>query len=640
MVQVDASVDPVPEPGEIGVDAGYRDAFGTWRTPSPEALRAIARAMGHEGGRTPATTTPIVAVRVDRHLVTVDGGGPVLVPAGATVRLEDGTTLAPGTGLEPDLPVGHHALVAADGTERPLLVSPGRCLQPDGLRTWGVTAQLYAARSPRSWGIGDLDDLATLLAWCRGHGAGIVGLNPLHAPSPTPRPPDSPYSPSSRRWRDPLLVAIEQVPGFAVLPDAEERVRAGRRLNDGDRIDRTAAWAAKRDALRELWRRFRHRSDPAFDRYLVAHGDDVIRWGAFCTVVEDAVRSGGSADWRRWPAELRRPDAPGMDRVARDQTDEVRFWGWVQWLVDRQLAATGADDLVLSDLAVGFAADGFDAWEWQDLVADGVRIGAPPDLLGPDGQDWGLPPFVPRHLAAVGYQPLAATLRAAFRHARGVRVDHVMGLFRLYWIPPGLDATDGAYVRFPGTELLHVLAIESHRAGGLVVGEDLGTVEDGVRETLADAAVLSTRLLWFEDRDPREWPRQAMAAITTHDLPTVAGIWTGHDLADLHAAGVTVPPDGDELFRHRLRVTASCDDGASLEHVIVEAHRAVAESPAVVATAALDDLVAAPRRPNVPGTIDEHPNWRLPLPVTVDDLTGHPLAERVAEVMGATRHDG
>ncbi len=291
----------------------------------------------------------------------------------------------------------------------------------------------------------------------------------------------------------------------------------------------------------------------------------------------------------------------------------------------------------MADLAVGFAADGADAWEWQDLLAPGVRIGAPPDLLGPDGQDWGLPPFVPGRLRDVAYRPLAETIRAVACHARGLRIDHVMGLFRLFWIPPGLGATDGAYVRFSGSEVLEVVALESARSGALVVGEDLGTVEPGVRELLADAGVLSTRLLWFEDGAPSSWPTQAMAAITTHDLPTVAGVWSGTDLADQRAAGVTVAADGDADMRHRLRGAAGVDDGAPSDVVIVGAHRHLAEAPAMIVTAALDDLVGAEHRPNLPGTIDEHPNWRIPLPVSVDDLADHPLAEDVAETLGTGR---
>lgn len=661
---------PLPEPAAFGIDAGYQDVFGTWREPSPESLGLIHESMGLEAGEVPPPSRTIVIDR--RSLVgpsngdgDPDAGGDlterlaaegVLAP-GNVIRLEDGTEvgvdldLAGHTssgraasdpadrwrGALAELPVGHHSLVSPEGEVRPLLVSPGKCHLPVDLRIWGVTAQLYAARSSRSWGIGDIGDLARLVDWAAERGGAMVGLNPLHAPTPSPSPPNSPYSPSSRRWRDPSTISVEQVPGFSDLPDADERAASGRQLNDLSTIDRAAVWAAKRSALEALWERFRSVVDPDFERYLAEHGDSLARWGAFCTVADDAARAGGTVDWRRWVDGLRRPDGSGIAGVLRNRGDDLRFWCWLQWLAERQLVDARSDEVVLTDLAVGFAPDGFDAWEWQDLTAPGVRIGAPPDLLGPDGQDWGLPPLVPWKLAAAGYRPFAQTVAAAMRHSLGVRIDHVMGLFRLFWLPPGLSGADGAYVRFNGHDLLHVLAIESARAGAMVVGEDLGTVEAGVRETLAAAGVLSTRLLWFEDDPTSHWPSQAQAAVTTHDLPTITGVWTGADLADLRVAGVPLPADGDEQFRHRLRVAGSCDDGADLDHVLVEAHRAVASSPCMVATAALDDLVGAPRRPNVPGTIDQHPNWRIPLPVTLDDLPGHPVAESIATVMAETR---
>jgi 4-alpha-glucanotransferase len=327
-------------------------------------------------------------------------------------------------------------------------------------------------------------------------------------------------------------------------------------------------------------------------------------------------------------------------RATAELGHRVAFWVWLQHLVEDQLDATGARDWLVTDLAVGFAADGFDAWQWQDLVAPGCRIGAPPDLLGPDGQDWGLPPFVPWKLRRVGYQPLRETLRANLRHTRGLRIDHVMGLLRLFWLPPDASATDGAYVSWSGTELLDVVVLEAARAGSFVIGEDLGTVEPSTRDALRQRGLLSTRLLWFEDDPPERWPAPAMAAITTHDLPTIAGVWSGTDLADQRVAGVTVPDDGDEAFRHRLRVAASCDDAAPVADVIVAAHRHLATAPSVLATAALDDLVGAERRPNVPGTVDEHPNWRLPLPVLLDDLPTHPVATGVVAALRDERPSG
>lgn len=603
-----------------GIEPAYWDAFGTWREADPAALASLRRSMGA------TSQDPDEAPPVGQALRVVRPGEQAPVFAGSVLRLEDGTELDVAHQLPPDLPLGYHRITGPDGGHEHLIVSPGRAaLQPD-LRTWGLTCQLFAARSHRSWGIGDLADLRHLVAWARDRGAGVVGVNPLHAPNPVGHPADSPYSPSSRRWRDPLYLAVEEVPGAADLPHLAEVAAAGRALNAGDRIDRAAAWALKHDALRQIWERFD--THPRFEAYRREHGTDLETWATYCTL----ARHHGTG-WRSWPDEHRRPESPAVADFAQHHAHDVGFWAWLQWLLDEQLAASGAGDVVVADLAVGFDDDGADAWQWQDLVAGGVRIGAPPDLLGPEGQDWGLPPFIPWRLRDAGYQPLAATIRAVARHARGLRIDHVMGLFRLWWVPEGLGATDGAYVRWPGRELLDVVALESVRAGVLVVGEDLGTVEDGVRADLAAADVLSTRLLLFEDRPPAEWPALAMAAVTTHDLPTLAGIASGVDLADQRAAGTKIAPDGDDDFRHRLGL----DRGQTLAETVIERHRELGASPCRIATATLDDLAGAEHRPNIPGTIDEHPNWRIPLPLALDDLPGSPLAEATVAALAEGR---
>lgn len=611
---VHAAADPI--------GAGYHDVWGTWRTPSTATRAALEAAMG-------APAPP--------NLQIVRSGQPArsAVTERAWLTLEDGTQERVRHGeLPPDLPLGYHRIEAEAGRSGPhveqLIVVPPRAHLPADLHGWGITAQLYAARSTRSWGMGDLGDLARLTGWAAERGASAIGLNPLHASAPGGPPANSPYSPSSRCWHDPTYLDVEPLLRHGQLPGADALIATGRALNASDRIDRSAIWSHKLHALELLWA---HRPPPpAFEQHLAEQGGALELWGTYCTIAE---RHGPA--WPSWPSDLQHPHGPAVGRAAREQPDRVRFWSWLQWLLDQQLATSGADQLAISDLAVGFAPDGFDAWRWQDLLATGCRIGAPPDLLGPDGQDWGLPPFVPWRLRQVAYRPFAETLRANLRHTRGLRIDHVMGLLRLFWIPPGAPASEGAYVSWTGTELLDIVALESVRAGALVVGEDLGTVEPGVRELLAERGLLSTRLLWFEDEAPPRWPRQAMAAVSTHDLPTIAGVWTGTDLADQRAAGVTVPADGDGHLRHQLRVAASCDDAAPVDDVVVAVHRTLGTAPAMLATATLDDLLGAEHRPNVPGTVDEHPNWRIPLPRPIDDLATHPLAEQVVDALRSGR---
>ena len=610
-----------------GIAPGYHDVWGSWKTPSHDAARLLRRAMGAQSddpAEAPPTGTALQIVHPGEARRST-------LRRRAILTLEDGTQLRLRNGVLPkDLPLGYHRVEADAGGINPevehLVVAPSRAHLAGELHIWGITAQLYAARSRRSWGMGDLSDLAMLIDWATAQGAAMIGLNPLHASANVGPPANSPYSPSSRRWRDPLYLDVTTL--GANLPGSDQAASAGAALNTGAHIDRTAVWGLKRSVLEAVWSR--GVTDPAFHRYQAERGEPLTLWGTYCALAEVH-----GAHWPSWPEEVRHPTFPAVGRFAKEVPDRVAFWCWLQFLIEEQFVASGSADAVVTDLAVGFAPDGFDAWEWQDLLATGCRIGAPPDLLGPDGQDWGLPPFIPWKLRGQAYQPFAETLRANLRHSRGLRVDHVMGLLRLLWIPPGLTAADGAYVRWHGSELLDIVALESHRAGAFVIGEDLGTVDPAIQDLLRNRGLLSTRLLWFEDDSPHNWPRQAMAAITTHDLPTVAGVWTGVDLADQKAAGVTVAHNGDEDFRHRLRVAARCDDGAPVDHVVLESYRRLAESPCMVVTAALDDLLGAEHRPNVPGTIDEHPNWRIPLPLPIDDLTAHHLASSVAEVLGA-----
>ena len=637
-----------------GIAPGYHDVWGSWKTPGDEAAGQLRRAMGAD------TDDPGEPAPSGTPLRVVPAGTPATsgITDPAVLFLEDGRDVRVRRGQLPaDLPLGYHRLEAEAGRSAPqvehVVVVPPRAHVPEGFHAWGITAQLYAARSQASWGIGDLGDLRRLAGWATDRGAATIGLNPLHANAPGGPPANSPYSPSSRRFLDPIYLDLGALLRDRDVPtaDAEQAVRAGAALNAGARIDRDAVWTLKLSVLEQLWEQRPVPFAPATGATppgatpeaadllaaadagrAVPVGAELWLWGTYCAMAE---RHGPG--WTGWPDELRRPDGAGVARFAREHADRVAFWTWLQLLTEAQLAASGARDWLITDLAVGFAPDGFDAWQWQDHLALGTRIGAPPDLLGPDGQDWGLPPFVPWKVRSLAYRPIAETLRANLRHGAGIRIDHVMGLLRLFWIPPELDATEGAYVLWHGTELLDVVALESVRAGALVVGEDLGTVDDAIRHALGSRGILSTRLLWFEDDPTTQWPEQAMGAITTHDLPTIAGVWSGVDLADQRAAGVTVPADGDEMFRHRLRVAGSCDDAAATDDVAVAAHAALAAAPSMLVTAALDDLVGAEHRPNVPGTIDEHPNWRIPLPVPLDDLAATPLADRIVEAIRTGR---
>jgi 4-alpha-glucanotransferase len=507
-----------------------------------------------------------------------------------------------------------------------LIVAPGRCPLPR--RGWGWAAQLYATRSTQSWGIGDLADLRRLGRWARRLGAHLLLINPLSAPLPLATQQASPYCASSRRFLNPLYLRVEDVPGAEALGPELERVAAlGRALNRDRIIDRGRVFALKMEALERLWARGAGR-DPAFDRYVSSSGASLREFAIFSALSE---RYGGG--FRVWPEAYRRPDGPAVAAFAAARAERVRFHQWLQWCLDGQLARASAETPVMQDLPIGVDPDGADAWAWQDALATGATVGAPPDRYVRRGQDWGLPPFVPHRLRALGYQPFVETIRAALRHAGGLRIDHVMGLFRLFWIPGGLPPAEGGYVRYPADDLLSIVALESHRAGAVVVGEDLGTVEAGVRERLAQYGVLSYRVLWFEDDPPSTYPESAMAAVTTHDLPTIAGLWTGADIAEQRALGLEPNETAIEAVRKRLAATTGATGKTPIDDVVDATHRRLAEAPSLLITATLDDALAVAERPNVPGTTDERPNWSIALPATLETLETAPLALRIATAL-------
>lgn len=606
-----------------GIDDGYWDTKGQWRQVPGETIGAVAAAMGaspDDDG--PPSSPPVWFVRP---------GGAESLTGPCDLRLEDGTTLVGIGALPPDLPLGYHDLQPLDGgpTTR-VVAAPDRCHLPPDLRAWGWAVQLYATRSRESWGMGDLTDLRRLSAWAADQGAGILALNPLHAGGPAHPQQPSPYYPSTRRYRSPLYLRVEEVPGAEHLGGDLERLAAEGRALLGDRlIDRDRVWSLKREALERCFAVAGDR--PGYDAYAEAEGPALQQYALWCAIADEHGNS-----WQSWPAELQHPRSPAVARFAADHPHQVRFHAWLQWLVDAQLErASGLP--VISDLAVGFDVGGADGWAFQESLALDMRVGAPPDEFNTQGQDWGLPPFVPWRLRAERYDPFIQTIRSALRHAGGLRIDHVMGLFRLFWIPLDGSPTDGAYVRYPARELLDIVALESARAGAFVVGEDLGTVEDAVRRELFERNVLSYRLLWFEPGPPEHWPEQALAAVTTHDLPTVAGRWTGADLRAQERIGTAPNVDGERQVRDRLRQVTDLDDDTDVEEVAVAAYAALARAPSLLKVATLDDALGVEERPNMPGTIDEWPNWCISLPLALEDIEGDATVKAVARALGGPR---
>lgn len=602
--------------GEAWIQEGYRDCDGRWRAVSPETLAAIGRAMGPQ-----APAGPAVRVLTPGDHRLIEGPGELRYEDGGVLRLKG---LAP-----PGLPLGYHEVHRPDGRVEHVIVTPRRCHLDERMRAWGWAAQLYAVRSAGSWGMGDLADLRELASWsARELGAGFLVMNPVCAPTPVAPLETSPYYPGSRRFRSPLYLRVEEAPGAAeALGDLERFAAAGRALNGSRRIDRDRVWRLKQAALEILYDRFR--GDAAFDRYRLRESPALRQFAVFCALAE---RFRG--DWRAWPTEYRDPRSRAVARFAGESARRVEFHEWQQWLLDRQMEdASRALPLVL-DLPVGFDPGGADAWVWQEYLAADVTVGAPPDPYSAAGQDWQLPPFIPHRLRAAAYRPFIETVRAAMRYAGGLRIDHVMSLFRLFWIPRGAGPAEGAYVRYPAGDLLDIVALESRRAGAFVVGEDLGTVEEGVREELAARGMLSTRLLWFEQAPPWEYPRQALASITTHDLPTVAGLWSGADAAEQRALGL--PPD-DGAVRRRLGELTGAPPSESAREVILRVHRLLARAPSAAVAATLEDALAVERRPNIPSSGNGRPNWSLALPKALEAIRADPLVREVAASLRAAR---
>jgi 4-alpha-glucanotransferase len=602
-----------------GVSDGWWGTDGRWHAVEQDARDALHAALGaadHPDGPPEGPSVWFVT----------EGDTPVVWSPGEVI-VEDGGSVAVRHALPGDLPLGHHRLVSDGDHLTHVFVVPPRV--PALRRGWGWAVQLHAARSRASWGIGDLGDLATIARMAERDGASMVAHSPLGATVPAGPQQPSPYYASSRRFLSPLYLRIPEVDGAELAPDEVARAAAaGRLLDDDPRIDRDEVWRLKQAVLDAVWERVRDHPQVVASVRATDGDGALVRHARFCALAEH--HGGGRSTF---PAHHAHPDRPEVAAFAVEHADRVDFWRWLQLQGDSQLArAAAAGAPLMADLPVGFDPDGSDAWADQDLLATGCRIGAPPDDFAPLGQDWGLPPYIPWKLRSALYEPWTDTLRRQFRDAGALRIDHVMGLFRLYCIPPGFDATRGGYVRQVGTELLDLACLEAARAGASLVGEDLGTVEPAVREAMADRGVYGYRVGWFSDDPPEAWPARTVAMMSTHDLPTVAGLWSGTDTADRTAAGRPADPDGDALLRHRLAALSGLGDDAPARDMTLAAHRALAGAGSDLVLATLEDALGVEHRPNLPGTVDEHPNWLLALPAPVEEL-GAAGTDRLARIL-------
>ena len=541
-----------------------------------------------------------------------------------------------------------HASDAVPG-EHPPIPRNQRCSAlPEGVRLFGPAIQLYAMRSRRNWGIGDFTDLAAVARLAAAEGASFVGVNPLHELFLDRPEQASPYSPSSRLTLNPLYLDVEAIDGYAGCEEARELVASAGfaaridALRTSPLVDYAGVWSAKREVLSILFRHARLRASGAFAK---EHRD---------AAVFDALQAKfGEWGWPAWPQAYR--DCARAD--ASDVASDVDFYLYLQWQADEQLrrAHEAARDAGMSiglyrDLAVGANPGGAETWQQPRLFAMRANVGAPPDEFNWTGQDWGLPPWIPHELRHSRYAPWRALLQANMRHSGALRIDHVMGLLRLYWIPQGMSPTEGAYVRYPVDDLCAVLAEASADARAIVVGEDLGTVPDELRTILRDAGVLSYRVLYFERthdggfRAPQEYPWQALVCIGTHDLPTLRGFFEGTDLAHREALGLLPSDDLRQRLhaerdrdRARLREAIAAAGLAGVDDVIA-LHRFVARTPCALMTVQLEDVFGETEQANLPATMDDqHPNWRRKVGIDLEDWHAD---GRFAAVCAAIRDEG
>jgi 4-alpha-glucanotransferase len=674
----------------LGVPAGSLDDLNRaledrlwreWGTPLPPVLVV----SGEEAHHTIRLRTPedAAGALADVRVVLEDGPDRTQVlnlddlPARASARLRGRTYVERTLRLEP-LPLGYHRMRVSLRrgeelvleAEMELIVAPGRAYLPPELREGGRRAGLYVSlfglRSAGNWGCGDLGDLGRLCGWVARAGGSFVALNPLHAIHNRAPFNTSPYLPNSVFYRNPIYLDVEAIEDYQASPWAQ-RLRSRpsiqneiRALNESEFIHYERVHRLKRAFLRLAFRRFlgEYRRDTPrarqFRRYAEEEGRLLDRYAVYCALDEWLHRRNRHIwNWPDWPARYQDPDSEAVRAFARSRWRSVLFHKYVQWQLDRQIEAVqaGARERGLSiglfhDLALATDRCGFDLWAHRDFFVAGCRVGAPPDDFSPQGQDWSFPPPDSSRHWQDGYRLFRQSIRESCRHGGALRIDHVMRFSRLFWIPAGRKAADGAYVADRSEDLIRVLALESVRNRIVVVGEDLGTVDSSTRETLARYGILSYRLFYFEKdqqgrfRLPSEYPGQALVSSTTHDLPTLAGFWQGRDIEVRREAGI-LTDDGayrravEERQREKQRMLDALHglnllppyvsrNAADLPELTGELHNAItgflASTPSMLFVLNQEDLTKETEQQNLPGTTSQYPNWRRKMRYSLEEM--------------------
>lgn len=688
----------------FGVARSFTDWKGRQTFVDDETIRAVLGGLGIDAGTAEKAEEALVAVEERPWRRTLppctvlrqgqEGRIDVHLPAGqqveVSIELEDGRSrscwqvdnwnpdrqidgrqVGEATfGIPSDLPLGYHTVVAGTVDRRStasLIVTPSWVGLPAAMesrRVWGYATQIYSVRSHNSWGMGDLTDLADLCTWSATQGADYLLINPLHAAEVVPPMEPSPYLPSSRLFLNPVYVRPELIPEYQDLDDAARdharalRVEAVGNDTAAERIDRDRTWTRKRPVLEEI-----HRTGlgparrMAFRAFRRLRGSRLSDFAAWCAISEVH-----GSNWKLWPEPLQHPGSREVAAFVASHASRVDFYEWLQWIAEQQLSAAdraGRDSGMalglICDLAVGVSGCGADTWMLPNLFAEGVSVGSPPDQFNQAGQDWGQPPMRPDVLAEMAYRPFREMVAGALRHAGGLRMDHIMGLFRLWWVPLGLGPRKGAYVRYDHEAMVGILALEAYRAGALVIGEDLGTVEPWVRDYLRDRGLFGTSVMWFEldgagrPLAPEQWREYALSSVTTHDLPPTIGYLAGDHVELRHRLGLlteSVDSERAQAVAEREQWVQELQNRGALasacptdEEIVVAMHRLLTWTPSRILNATLTDAVGDRRTQNLPGTVNEYPNWRVPLsgpdgrPMWLEDLYVDQRAARIADVL-------
>ncbi len=682
--------------GACGVATEYWDQAGNQIEVQEETLLAVLTALGHDTSSLEHVEQSLVEVQLrnwrrmlpvfvvgvqgqERRLwVHVPDGQPaqawVVSAFGMRTDLRqmdfwveplevDGGKVGEASFAIPaDLPIGYYTVHALSGeleATTSLAMTPAR-LEPEvmtGERQWGFMTQLYATRSEQSWGLGDLHDAGQLAAWSASEfGAGFLLINPLHAAAPSGPMAPSPYLPVTRRFANPMYLRIEDIPeGLSLRRKDRKRVASSAAAlqatnRSAEYLDRDAVWAGKREALLLIFKSgLSQQRALQFAQFCVAEGQglvDFALWSTLCDVYGHKPAA--------WPEIYADPHSPALRAFLNEYALDVQFHMWMQWILDEQMAMTQAATKsagmaigIIHDLAVGVHPEGADAWSLHHVLAQGMGVGAPPDMYNQLGQNWHQPPWQPEALAESAYLPYRDMLRTVMRNAGGLRIDHVLGLFRLWWVPAGMAADKGTFVTLDHEAMIGILLLEAHRAGVLVIGEDLGTVEPWVQEVLRERGILGTSILWFEEWEsgaikvPTDWRREVLASVTVHDLPPTAGFLRDEHVRirhELNLLSQTLEDERADASKEReewavhlrergwLDADADLSTDAGLDAMALALHRALAASPARLLGIALPDVIGDRRAQNQPGTDQEYPNWRVPMadadgtPVLLEDL--------------------